>query len=51
MKGKYKRNKGWCSSCDGEIVASGMKCSNCGTRENASKQKKPKIKTADFNQN
>lgn len=42
MKGKYKRKLVWCSSCDAQKVAVGMKCKNCGKREYAVKIKKKK---------
>lgn len=41
MKGKYKRNKGWCDNCDAEIVEGGKKCDNCGVRNYVAKIKKP----------
>ena len=39
MKGKYKRAKLWCHNCDAVLVPVGTKCSNCGSREYASKIK------------
>ena len=44
MKGKYKRVKGWCDSCDAEIVERGKKCDNCGSRNNDTKKKTPSSK-------
>ena len=44
MKGKYKRVKGWCDSCDAEIVEGGKKCDNCGNRNYVAKIKKPSTK-------
>tara|TARA_R110000782_G_scaffold245158_1_gene331853 strand:+ start:460 stop:612 length:153 start_codon:yes stop_codon:yes gene_type:complete len=44
MKGKYKRVKGWCDSCDSEIVEGGKKCDNCGSRNYVAKIKKPSTK-------
>ena len=40
MKGKYKRVKTWCDHCDGDMVAPGKKCRNCGYRQTATKIKK-----------
>ena len=44
MKGKYKRNQGWCDNCDSEIVEGGRKCDNCGVRNHVPKIKKPNTK-------
>lgn len=44
MKGKFKRGKSWCDSCDMNIVAHGVKCGVCGNRQYAKKQKKPTSK-------
>ena len=41
MKGKYKRVKGWCCSCDAEIAEGGKKCDKCGSRNYVAKMKKP----------
>ena len=40
MKGKYKRVQTWCDHCDGDMVAPGKKCKNCGYRQTATKIKK-----------
>lgn len=42
MKGKYKRAKIWCTSCDSELVSVGCKCGHCGNREHGSKIKSEK---------
>jgi len=44
MKGKYKRVKVWCYTCDAEIVEGGKKCDNCGSRNYVAKIKKPSTK-------
>jgi len=43
MKGKYKRTKGWCHSCDAEIVVGGKRCPNCGSTYHIEKIKQPHI--------
>jgi len=40
MKGKFKRNKFYCNSCDRAIVAGGKKCPICKQRNYGIKIKK-----------
>ena len=44
MKGKYKREKHWCTTCDKDIAEGGKKCKTCGKREYGRKMKKPSTK-------
>jgi tRNA(Ile2) C34 agmatinyltransferase TiaS len=41
VKGKYKRAKAWCLSCDRAMVAIGAKCPRCGKRFLKSKLRPP----------
>ena len=40
MKGKYRRVRFWCDTCDGALLAPGEKCPNCGERQTGQKIKK-----------